>query len=274
MQYTLFPSDPFMFFSLGSGSSGNCYYLGNSEYGVLIDAGVGVRTIIKRLKEYDISMHQIQAILITHEHFDHVKSATSLAHKHFLPVYATREVHKRIEQNTIIPYSLNGSRKYIKKESAFHIRDIRVTPFEVPHDSVDNVGYFFEIGDQTFALATDVGIITDTISHYICASNHLVIESNYDEDLLQNGRYPYHLKKRITSGTGHLSNLQTSHFLSENYSDKLKNIWLCHLSGDNNTPELAFKATQEKFAQKGITVGEDVNLQILGRNQLSPKTIL
>jgi phosphoribosyl 1,2-cyclic phosphodiesterase len=189
-------------------------------------------------------------------------------------VYATREVHKRIEQNTIIPYSLNGSRKYIKKESAFHIRDIRVTPFEVPHDSVDNVGYFFEIGDQTFALATDVGIITDTISHYICASNHLVIESNYDEDLLQNGRYPYHLKKRITSGTGHLSNLQTSHFLSENYSDKLKNIWLCHLSGDNNTPELAFKATQEKFAQKGITVGEDVNLQILGRNQLSPKTIL
>lgn len=274
MQYTLFPSDPFMFFSLGSGSSGNCYYLGNSEYGILIDAGIGVRTIIKRLKEYDIAMHQIQGVLITHDHFDHVKSVTSLAHKYFLPVYATSDVHKGIEQNKFMPYSLNGSRKYVKKDSAFNLRDFRITPFEVPHDSVDNVGYFFEIGNQTFALATDVGIITDTITHYISAANHLVIESNYDEELLRNGRYPYHLKKRITLGNGHLSNLQTSHFLSENFSDKMKNIWLCHLSGDNNTPELAFQTTQKKFAQKGIIVDKDVNLQILGRNQLSSKTIL
>ena len=120
-------------------------------------------------------------------------------------------------------------------------------------------------------LATDVGTITDEVAYYICKANHLIIESNYDEEMLEKGRYPYYLKRRITSGTGHLSNRQTAEFLANNFTSKLRNIWLCHLSGDNNNPELAFNTTKEHLLQKGIEIGLDVNLSVL-ENILSAKT--
>ncbi|MDD3787884.1 MAG: MBL fold metallo-hydrolase [Petrimonas sp.] len=271
MQYNLFSSDKFTFFSLGSGSCGNCYYLGNSHYGILIDAGIGPRVIKKRLAEYGIDYSFIRAILITHDHYDHIKSVGYLGEKMHIPVYATRDVHRGIANCPLLRQNLNGSRKYIEKGASFQIEDFRITAFDVPHDSNDNSGYFLEFGNHKLMLATDVGQITDDLRMFIKKANHVVIESNYDEEMLQNGRYPYYLKQRICSGSGHLSNRQTAQFLAENYSEKIANIWLCHLSGDNNHPDLAYETVAEHLTRKGVKVGEEVMLAVLKRNVLSVK---
>lgn len=271
MQYDLFPSEKFSFFSLSSGSCGNCSYLGNSRYGILIDAGLGPRVIKKRLAEYGVDLSSIMAVLITHDHYDHIKSAGYLGEKMHIPIYATREVHRGIANSPLIRHSLNGSTVHVEKGMPFQIEEIRITPFHVPHDSIDNSGYFFEFDNQTLTLATDVGAITKEVAHYVSKANHLIIESNYDEELLENGRYPYHLKQRITSGTGHLSNRQTAEFLANSYTSNLRNIWLCHLSGDNNHPELAYKTVKEQLVKKGIEVGKQVDLHVLERNKLSVK---
>lgn len=200
MQYNLFSSDKFSFFSLSSGSCGNCYYLGNSHYGMLIDAGLGPRVIKKRLAEHGIDFSSIYALLITHDHYDHIKSAGYLGEKLNIPVYATEKVHRGIRNCPLIKNSINGSKRIIKKGESFQIEDFRITAFDVPHDSSDNAGFFFEFGSHKMTLATDVGAFNDEVAYYIGKAHHLVIESNYDEEMLRNGRYPYHLKKRISNG--------------------------------------------------------------------------
>ncbi len=272
MQYNLFSSDKFSFFSLSSGSCGNCYYLGNSHYGMLIDAGLGPRIIKKRLAEYGIDFSTIYALLITHDHFDHIKSAGYLAEKLNIPVYATEKVHQGIRNCPLVKNTINGTNKrIIEKGKSFQIEDFRITAFNVPHDSADNAGYFLEFGNHKLTLATDIGTITDDLAYYISKANHLVIESNYDEEMLQNGRYPYYLKQRISNGTGHLSNRQLAEFLANNCTPHLRNIWLCHLSGDNNYPELAYETMENALRQKGIGVGVMVNLDVFKRNVLSGK---
>ena len=145
------------------------------------------------------------------------------------------------------------------------IRDFRITAFEVPHDSTDNVGYYIEYGDHKFTLATDVGHITKTVSKYMGMANHLIIEANYDEEMLQFGTYPAFLKERVASPTGHLSNREAAEFLATHYDPKLKDIWLCHLSRDNNHPELAYKTVDFRLFQEGVRVGKDVSLHALKR---------
>ena len=274
MQYKLYSPDRYSFFSLGSGSCGNSYFLGNSHYGILIDAGIGKRIMKKRLAEYGLDFSFIRAVLVTHDHLDHVRSVGYLGEKLHIPIYGTREVHRGIKNNPYVKNSLINSRRYIEKGVSFEIGNMHITPFEVPHDSVDSVGYYIEFGrGQKFVLATDVGTITDQLAKYIRQANHVVIESNYDEEMLKNGSYPELLKERIMSKTGHLSNREIAEFMSDNYESFHENIWLCHLSGDNNYPELAFKTMQTHLEKKGITVGEDVNLRVLERNKLSEKFI-
>lgn len=271
MQYNLFSSDKFSFFSLSSGSCGNCYYLGNSHYGMLIDAGLGPRVIKKRLAEHGIDFSSIYAVLITHDHYDHIKSAGYLGEKLNIPVYATEEVHRGIRNCPLIKNSITTSKRVIEKRKSFQIRDFRITAFDVIHDSSDNSGYFFEFGNHKMVLATDIGNLTDEMAYFIGKANHVVIESNYDEEMLQNGRYPYHLKQRITNGTGHLSNRQTAEFLANNFSSNLQNIWLCHLSGDNNCPDLAYQTVERELSRVGVKVGVSVNLGVFRRNILSSK---
>ncbi|WP_080904125.1 MBL fold metallo-hydrolase [Parabacteroides sp. Marseille-P3160] len=253
------------FLSLASGSSGNCYYLGTPDYGILIDAGIGIRSIRKILRDRDIPFEKIVSVLITHDHADHIKTVGCLGEKWNIPVYATEKVHKGIEKSRYVEETLYGSRRIIEKEVPFMIRDFHITPFEVPHDSSDNVGYYIEYGPHRFTIATDVGHITDTVSHYLCLANHLIIESNYDEEMLRFGSYPVFLKERVSSPTGHLSNREAAEFLATHYTPELKDIWLCHLSRENNHPELAFKTIDIRLFQEGIRVGKDVNLVALKR---------
>ena len=259
----------FRFFSLGSGSSGNCYFLGNSKYGILIDAGIGIRTIQKTLKEYGSSIDNIHGILVTHDHADHVKTVSYLAKKHNIPIYTTESVFGGIKRGRYAQYELEKiNMRIITKETPFVIEDFTVQAFEVPHDSIDNNGFYITFEDQHFVLATDVGRMTPTIEQYIKLANHLVIEANYDPEMLRTGSYPLRLKERITCGMGHMSNDIIACALAENYTTQ-KNIWLCHLSKDNNTPDLAFDAVSKQLLNIGVNVGVDLKLEVLSRNKAS-----
>ena len=255
-----------IFFSLASGSSGNCYYLGTPEYGILIDAGISVRTIKKVLKDRSVDLSQIMGVLVTHDHADHIKTVGYLGEKLNIPVYATEGVHKGIEKSRYVEETLNASKRIIEKEKPFKIKDFEITAFSVPHDSTDSVGYHIVCGDQRFTIATDVGHITDTVGKYICMANHLVLEANYDEEMLKYGTYPPFLKERVASPTGHLSNRDAAEFLATHYTPELKDIWLCHLSRDNNHPELAHKTVDIRLFEEGIRVGKDVQLVALKRS--------
>jgi phosphoribosyl 1,2-cyclic phosphodiesterase len=269
------------FLSLASGSSGNCYYLGITEktaegtdaytYGLLIDAGIGIRTIKKVLKDNKIEFDNLIAVLVTHDHADHIKTVGCLGDKHHIPVYTTKDVHDGIDKSRYVEEDLGDSRRIIEKEEPFMLRDFKVTAFEVPHDSSDNVGYCIEAGRHTFTFATDVGNITQTVDSYMRKANHLIIEANYDEEMLRTGSYPPFLKERVASPTGHLSNREAADFLATlNYDPadearRLRDVWLCHLSRDNNHPELAYKTIEMRLFQEGICVGKDVTLTTLKR---------
>ncbi len=254
------------FFSLASGSSGNCYYIGTPDYGVLIDAGIGIRTIIKTLKDKGIDVSKISGILITHDHADHIRTVGCLGNKYNIPVYTTKDVHEGIERSRYVQESLYQQRREIEKGIPFQLRDFQITAFDVPHDSSDNVGFLIEYQQFRFVVATDVGHITDTIRTYVSRATHLVIEANYDEEMLFNGTYPQFLKDRVSGPNGHLSNKETAEFLASIYSPDLKYIWLCHLSRDNNHPELAYKTIDIRLFEEGIRVGKDVRLATLKRN--------
>ena len=253
------------FLSLASGSSGNCYYLGTPEFGILIDAGIGIRTIKKVLKDHGIEIEKIMAVLVTHDHADHIKTVGYLGEKLNIPINTTANVHRGIEKSRYVEETIVAARRIIEKEQPFQRRDFRIIAFEVPHDSTDNVGYFIEYGPHRFTFATDVGHITETVGRYICKANHLIIETNYDEEMLRFGSYPPFLKERVASPTGHLSNREAAEFIATHYTPELKDIWLCHLSRDNNHPELAYKTLDIRFFQEGIRVGKDVNLTPLKR---------
>jgi len=271
MQLELFPKKKkYKVLSLSSGSSGNCYYVGTSEYGILIDAGIGVRTIKKYLREHGVALETIMGVLVTHDHSDHIKSVSALAGKMNIPVYTTESIHNGIDRSRFCHEKIyGGSRRIISKRTPFTIRDFEITAFEVPHDSIENVGYQIKVEDRTIVLATDIGRITDEILLYAKTANHIIFESNYDEHMLRTGSYPDILKRRIVSGNGHLSNNTAGEFLAGIFEPKLDEIWLCHLSNDNNRPELAYQTVENKLAEKGIKVGQDVTLKTLSKGKPS-----
>ena len=257
------------FLSLASGSSGNCYFIGTEEYGFLIDAGIGVRTIKKVLKDHGIDLSQIMGVLVTHDHADHIKMVGCLGERYHIPIYATEAVHEGIARSRYVEETLLSSKRIIFKEVPFVFRDFEITAFEVPHDGSDNVGYHIVFGKHRFTLATDVGHITPTIERYMRVSNHLVLEANYDAEMLAQGNYPAFLKERIVSPTGHLSNREAADFLCSIFDVCHRNIWLCHLSRDNNHPELAYKTVALALRGYGICAGKDVNLVALKRTNPS-----
>lgn len=254
------------FLSLGSGSSGNCYYLGTDTYGILIDAGIGIRTIKKIFKEYNLSLDSVLAIFITHDHADHIKAAGILGEKYGIPIYATPEIHKGINKSYCMTEKLSTSVRYIQKEVPFILKNFKITCFEVPHDGTDNVGYCIEVGGKVISFLTDLGHITPTAAKYINKTNYLILESNYDEEMLRMGPYPIHLKERISGPNGHMCNKDTAEFLSKNIHENLKFVALCHLSKENNHPDLAYKTMEMYFRNKGIILGKDLQLTVLKRN--------
>ena len=214
-------------------------------------------------------------VLITHDHADHIKSVGAFSNEYNVPVYATQEVHDGINRNYCVvkkvPAELVG---LVEKGKTIQLGDFTVTPFTVPHDSADNVGYFIEADGTNFCLITDAGSVTDEMQEYISKARHLVIEANHDIEMVKGGPYPQFLKDRILSGTGHLNNHDCGIAIIENMSEQLKNVWLCHLSAENNLPDKAHDEVAAKLRENGIVPGEDVNIHVLMRKKVSGPWIL
>ncbi|MBQ9236908.1 MAG: MBL fold metallo-hydrolase [Prevotella sp.] len=254
------------FLSVGSGSSGNCYYLQTANDAMLIDSGVGIRTIKKYLHDYGLSLSSVNRILITHDHADHIKSVGVLSSEYNIPVYATNEVHGGIERNYCVPKKVPvDNRKLIEKGERVKLGDFYVTPFAVPHDSAGNVGYRIEAEGVVFCLMTDVGHVTEEMQQYIGEANYLVLEANYDQEMLHNGSYPQHLKVRIDGPTGHLSNRDCAEAIANYATAELRHVWLCHLSEENNHPVLALKTVEQVLRSYGIVMGKDFMVEDLKR---------
>ena len=256
------------FISFGSGSSGNCYLLKSDNTTILLDSGVGIRLLKRYFHDYGFSLSDVASILITHDHADHVKSVGVISNEFNIPVYATEEVHKGIQKNYCVRKKVDpANKRAIRKNESFDIGDFHVTPFDVPHDSSDNVGYRIENCNTVFCLMTDIGHITEEIKENIRLSNYLVIEANHDESMLQNGPYPQYLKQRISGGSGHLSNIACARVVCECHNPELKHLWLCHLSEENNHPELVRKTMEMEFSESGLNIGTDLSVDVLKRRQ-------
>ena len=264
------------FLCLASGSSGNCYFLKTDKSCLLIDAGLPVRTIKRLLRQYGFALETVDGIFVTHDHADHIKAIGHLANDFGKPIYATEKVHLGINANYCTTSKVTEpSRRYIYKGETVQVGDFRVTPFEVSHDSSDCVGYKVEAEGVTFCLATDIGQVTPAIADAIGQANYLVIEANHDEEMLQQGPYPAYLKGRIHSSRGHLSNRECGDALATYAMPHLRQVWLCHLSEENNHPELARKTVETALRSCGIVacsgfIGQhdgqaDFGLEVLNR---------
>lgn len=258
------------FISFGSGSSGNCYYLGTATDGLMIDVGVGLRSLKKHCRDYGLQLSSVHRLLITHDHADHIKSVGSFSYEYDVPVYATRQVHQGIDHNYCIQRKVADEKKMmLELNQPVSLGDFTIEAFPVPHDASENVGYEIRVEDITFVIITDVGAITDDIKERISHANYLVIEANHDVEMLKSGPYPEYLKKRILSGSGHLSNEDCGKALAENMTERLRHVWLCHLSEENNHPELARKTVEAILRSYGIIPGKDIELEVLRRQMPS-----
>lgn len=228
------------FISFGSGSSGNSSYVGTPECGLIIDGGVDNNFVTAELARNGIDMKTIRGILLTHDHADHVRYSYALLRRNpHMRLYCTPRTIEGVLRRHNISRRISEYHSPIYKEHEYTFGDITVVPFETSHDGTDNVGFSFTHGDTRFVLATDMGVITERADHYMRLANALMIESNYDDQMLDNGKYPEYLKARIRSPRGHMSNADTARYLTDTYRTSLSHIFLCHLSDDNNTPETA-----------------------------------
>ncbi len=228
------------FICFGSGSSGNCYYLLNEHGGVFVDIGVGILAMKKHFYNYGVNQERFRAILLTHDHSDHTRAVGSIAYKYNLPVWATEKVHKGLDEKYLVKHKIDrAAKRIVTVGEEFTVCEMKVTAISVPHDASDNVAYRIEYEGLVFAIITDVGHMTEPIGQLISEADYLVMESNHDENMLIHGNYPPHLKTRILSPVGHISNRQCAEALVKYASDKLKHVWLCHLSAHNNEPRIA-----------------------------------
>lgn len=258
--------DRLRFFSIGSGSSGNCYYFGNLKQGILVDAGIAPRTIRRELKFIGVDISQILGIFVTHDHNDHIKSVGTLGERFNIPVYATSKTHNGIDHSYGMTQKLSGSKRFLENGQDVNVGLFNVSSFPVSHDGTDNGGFFIKYKHHKIVVATDLGFVNESIQRFVVESNIIVLEANYDLEMLKNGRYSAQLKERILSDTGHLGNVEAGTFLADAWHPALKHIFLCHLSNDNNHPELAKKTVERCLVAKGIQPGHDVEVVPLKRS--------
>lgn len=248
------------YISFASGSSGNSCYVGNDKGGVIIDAGIRADIIEDILRRHGVSMRHVKAMLLTHDHSDHVRySYNLLRNNRHMSLLCTPRVLNGLLRRHSISKRIKEYHTPVFKEIPFRVAEMEITAFDVPHDGSDNMGFSIDFEGHRFVLATDLGSVTERARHYMSMANYLVIEANYDSDMLRLGRYPEYLKARIRAANGHLDNVETAAFIKEIISPQLRYIFLCHLSQDNNTPAIALKKVRDALAESGKNVGRAEN---------------
>ena len=257
--------------SLYSGSSGNCIYVGSQNTHLLIDVGVSMKKIVASLNELDIKPEDIDGILITHEHSDHIQGLGVILRKYGIPVYGTS---KTLE--AVCKYKGLGKVDYslfhgVEPEKSFAIEDLWVKPISIWHDAVDPVCYTVTDGDKKVSIATDMGDYDAHIVDSLSSADAMLIEANHDIRMLEVGPYPYELKKRILGRYGHLCNEKGGQLVRELLNDHIKGIYLGHLSQENNFPELAYEAVKgELYGNPFSNDVRDFNMMVADRYGRSP----
>ena len=256
--------------SITSGSSGNCIFVGSEQTSLLVDVGLSGKRIEFGLNEIDRTTSEIDGILVTHEHSDHIKGLGVIARRYNIPIYATKETISAMQQMNHLGKLPEGIFNEIKADEDYELGDLKVKPFSISHDAAMPVGYRLECGDKAIAVATDMGQYTDYIVDKLSGLNALLLESNHDVNMLQVGSYPYYLKRRILSERGHLSNENAGKLLCEILHDDLEVVLLGHLSQENNYEALAFETVCAE-----ITMGDnpykanDFEIKVASRDAIS-----
>ena len=243
------------FMSLSSGSCGNCYYLGTENGGIIIDAGVSLRRLKKVLQEYDLTYDSFSAVLVTHDHLDHIRHLGSFCKRLNKPVYTTETIHGALAKHTFTAQTISPCRRVLAEGEWNEVAGMKVRYFVVPHDATQTVGYAIEADGYKFVIMTDVGRMTDEAVAFAKEADTVVVESNYDMDMLMGGPYTYELKMRIVQGCGHLSNDECASAIKRFWHPGLRNIFLCHLSENNNTHELAYQCSLQALREIGVEKG-------------------
>ncbi len=240
------------FCSIASGSSGNCIYAGSAQASVLIDAGISGKRIEAGLNGLELTTRDMDGILLTHEHSDHIKGLGVLARRYGIPIYATEGTIAALSEMTTIGKIPEGLYHRIAADEAFSIGDLSIKPFAISHDAAEPVGYRIEHNGKAAAVATDMGCYDEYTIGQLRDLDVLLIESNHDVRMLEAGRYPYYLKRRILSEKGHLSNETAGQLICRVLHEGIREIFLGHLSRENNYEELAFETVCDE-----VTLGDN-----------------
>ena len=255
------------FVSFASGSSGNCYLVRDAETAILIDAGISGKKILEGLDSVGTPREMVQAILVTHEHSDHTKSLPILTKR--IPgaqVYANKATWERIDR----PVPMEQQSVFRTGED-FYVGDFIIRPFHISHDAAEPVGFSIYSGDKQISICTDSGYISEEICDEISEADLLLLEANHEKEMLLFGAYPYHLKQRILSDEGHLSNVCCGECLCKIVEQKPKRriVLLGHLSHENNTPEVAMQAITNTLEESSIYIGGDLHIEVARRDCIS-----
>jgi phosphoribosyl 1,2-cyclic phosphodiesterase len=231
--------------AIASGSNGNCYYIGNEKDAILIDAGISCKQILLRMESKGLNPQKLKAVFISHEHSDHMRGARVLAKRLHIPVWLTAKTYYAAYKNMQPPYP-----QFFTPGGELQIGEFIVHPFLKNHDAAEPCSFRVEYSGKNIGVFTDIGEACNNVTSQLTQCDVLFLETNYDEQMLTDGPYPFFLKKRISSSVGHLSNIQALELLETHGGENLKCVFLSHLSAENNTPELAltsFKTLETKF---------------------------
>ena len=260
----------FQFCSISSGSKGNCYFVKAGETVLLIDAGISGKKIFEGLKAVGVSPEEVDGVLITHEHSDHVKGVKMVCKKSEKAlVYANQATWDKF-----VDEKFKDRHRVINTNEKFYINDIEIMPFSIHHDAVEPVGYSITYKDRKLSVVTDTGHISDEIYEEIKDADLLVLESNHEVNVLKMCSYPYKTKMRILGDYGHLSNVAAAQCLCDILEDECnkqqcKTVLLAHLSKENNTPGMAKLAMKNILEERGLLSSEKVNLEVITQDKQS-----
>ncbi|MGT2958743.1 metallohydrolase [Streptococcus bovimastitidis] len=247
----------FKYSILASGSSGNSFYLETPKKRILVDAGLTGKKISSLLAEIDRKPEDLDAILITHEHSDHIKGVGVLARKYNLDIYANEKTWQVIDERNMIGKIDVAQKHVFERDKMITFGDIDIESFGVSHDAADPQFYRFMKDNKSFVMLTDTGYVSDRMSGIIDNADAYLIESNHDIEILRSGSYPWSLKQRILSDMGHLSNEDGAGAMIRSMGNKTKKIFLGHLSKENNIKELAHMTMENQLAMADLAVGSD-----------------
>ena len=256
--------------SIASGSSGNCIYVGSDNSHLLIDTGISKKRIEEGLNKLEIKGDELDGILITHEHSDHIKGLGVFSRKYEIPIYATPGTIAGIKESSSLGKMPEGLLHPIKADHPFQLGELDVHPFAISHDANEPSGYRIENEKKSVAVATDLGVYDDYTVEHLSDLNAVVLEANHDIHMLEVGPYPYPLKRRVMGDRGHLSNELSGKLLCDILHDDLQYVVLGHLSKENNYEELAYETVKLEISiGDNPYKGDDIPMMVAKRDQVS-----